>query len=145
MFYTTIPSKPLFGLRREIDRLFDDTFAGAGQIQTGWIPVTDVRETDAALTLEMELPGISPDMVEVTAENGVLTIKGRREATSGNENEKSRWLVTERVHGAFQRSFKLPESVEGGAIEAAYAHGLLTVRLPKAAKPEPRKIQVKTS
>ena len=144
MFYATLPSKPLFGLRREIDRLFDDTFAGAGQIQTGWIPATDIRETDAALTLEMELPGIAPEMVEVTTDKGILTIKGRREATQANEGEKSRWHVTERVHGAFQRSFHLPEGVEGGAIEATYSNGLLTVRLPKAPKAEPKKIQITT-
>lgn len=142
MFYATLPSTPVFGLHHEIDRLFDDAFGAAGRSQTGWIPATDIRENDAALTLEMELPGVAPEMVEVTTDKGVLTIKGRRETTQTAEGEKNRWHVTERVHGAFQRSFQLPEGVEGSAIEAAYANGVLSVRLPKAPKVEPRRIQV---
>lgn len=144
MFYATIPSTPVFGLRREIDRLFDETFSGARNANQGWVPSTDIRETDAALTLEMELPGVAPEAVEVTTDKGVLTIKGRRESSQKTE-EKSRWHVTERVHGAFQRSFQLPETVDGSAIDATYANGVLTVRLPKAPKAAPQKIQIRTN
>lgn len=141
MFYATLPTAPLFGLRREIDRLFDDTFNGTSHGQTGWIPATDIRETDAALTIEMELPGVSPQNVEVTTDKGVLSIKGRRESETV-QGDNSRWHVTERVHGAFQRAFKLPENVEGNGIEATYANGVLMVRLPKTPKAEPKKIEI---
>jgi HSP20 family protein len=149
MFYATLPSAPIFGLRREIDRLFEDTFNGAGAASPGWAPATDIRETDTALTVEMELPGVAPDAVEVMADKGVLTVKGRREAVRNDdsrngESQNGRWHITERVHGAFQRAFQLPDNVEWGEIEATYSNGVLTVRLPKTPKAQPKKIAVVT-
>jgi HSP20 family protein len=142
MFYSTFQTTPLVGLRREIDRLFDDTFGQSAQ-QTGWIPATDIRETEDAWMLAMDVPGVTAENVEVTTDKGVLTVKGRRESAV-TDKDKGRWHTIERVHGAFQRSFRLPETAEGNAIEAAYQHGVLAIRIPKTPRPEPRKIRITT-
>src|SRR5437868_6499894 len=65
-------TSPIFGLRREIDRLFDDTFARDG---LNWTPAVDIKENDSEIRLDLELPGLKPEDVELTAENGVLTIQ----------------------------------------------------------------------
>ena len=143
MVYRTSLTGPVFGLRREIDRLFEDTFgrdAGRG----GWSPAVDVREDDNEIALEVELPGIKPSEVEVTAENGVLTIRGEKQSTS-SEGSEGRYHVIERTYGAFARSFQLPQGVDDNRIEAEFADGLLTVHVPKAALPQPRRIEIRNS
>ncbi|MFL5497454.1 MAG: Hsp20/alpha crystallin family protein, partial [Gemmatimonadaceae bacterium] len=77
MLYSLTTSSPIFGLRREIDRLFDDTFTRDG---SAWSPAVDIRETDSEISLELELPGIKPEAVEITAENGVLTVRGEKKS-----------------------------------------------------------------
>jgi HSP20 family protein len=70
---------PIFGLRREIDRLFDDAFLGRGSGAT-WTPAVDIHETSNELRIDFELPGIRPDDVEVDVENGMLTVRGEKKA-----------------------------------------------------------------
>jgi len=132
-------TRPLFGLRREIDRLFDD-MAGASE-RSRWTPAVDVRETDKTLAIDVELPGIKPENVDVNVENGVLSITGekRSERTS---DEKDRYHMVERSYGSFFRSFQLPAGVDESQIKASFHDGVLTVDIPKAALPQPRKIQI---
>lgn len=130
--------RPLFGLRREIDRLFDDM---AGAANTRWTPAVDVRETDKSLAIDVELPGIKPENVEVDVENGVLSITGEKRSERTNE-EKGRYHMVERSYGSFFRSFQLPAGVDESQIEASFHDGVLTVDIPKAALPQPRKIQI---
>jgi HSP20 family protein len=131
---------PFFSLRRDIDRLFDDALGGSNR--TAWMPAVDVREDAAELLLEFELPGMRPEDVEVTAENGVLTVRGEKR-TERKEGDESRYHLVERAYGTFTRSFQLPKGLDEGQIEANFEHGLLRVRIPKAALPQPRKIQVR--
>jgi HSP20 family protein len=143
MVYRTTALTPLFTLRREMDRLFDDTFgraAGNGGA-SAWTPAVDVREVEDAFVFELELPGVAPDGVEVTADNGVLSVSGEKKAQ--REREQERWHIVERTHGSFRRTFSLPQNVNEEAIEANFEDGLLTVRVPKAAVPKPRKIDVR--
>ena len=70
-------TSPIFGLRREIDRLFDDTFARDG---FNWTPAVDIKENDSEIRLDLELPGLKPEDVDLTAENGVLTVRGEKRA-----------------------------------------------------------------
>lgn len=133
---------PLFGLRREIDRLLGD--ASAETDVARWVPAVDVRETDKALAIDVELPGIAPENVDVNVENGVLTIAGEKHAER-NDDQKGRYHMVERTYGSFFRSFQLPKGVDESQIEASFHDGVLTVNVPKAALPRPRKIEIGTS
>ena len=141
MIYRSSLSSPVFGLRREIDKLFEDTF-GRGEGTNAWMPMVDVREGEKDLSLEIELPGIKPEEVEITADNGILTVRGekRNERKEGDEN--SRYHMVERSYGSFMRSFQLPQGLDESKIEADYNDGILSVRIPKTALPQPRKIQI---
>lgn len=143
MLYRSPISTPAFSLRREIDRLFDDAFGreGARGARATWAPVVDVREEDRALIFEFELPGLRPEQVEITSDNGVLTVRGdKREERTENEGRQH---IVERTYGAFSRSFQLPQGVDEERIEASFENGVLTVRVPKAAQPQPRRIQIR--
>jgi HSP20 family protein len=142
MMYVSTMNAPVFGLRREIDRLFEDTF-GRGQVGKGeWIPAVDIRETDQELTFAVELPGTEPADVEVTTDNGILTVRGER---IEEWKEEGRYHLAERNYGSFMRRFQLPQGVDTEKIKADVENGLLQVRIPKAALPQPKKIQVKAS
>jgi HSP20 family protein len=143
MVYRSSQTTPVFGLRREIDRLFEDTF-GRDSARTGWAPAIDVREDGKEIVLEVELPGIKPSDVEVTAENGVLTIRGEKQSTT-TEDKEGRYHVTERSYGSFTRSFQLPNGVDDRRIEAEFSDGLLLVHVPKAALAQPRRIEIRNS
>jgi HSP20 family protein len=142
MLYATAATAPVFGLRREIDRLFENTFTRGQAGPSEWSPAVDIRETDRELTFAVELPGIKPEDVEVTAEDGVLTIRGER-TEERKEGEESRYDLIERNYGSFMRRFQLPQGVDTEKIEADVKHGVLQVRIPKAALPQPKKIQIK--
>lgn len=141
MLYRTSLSAPVFGLRREIDRLFEDTF-GRGEGMSTWNPAVDVRETDQELALELELPGIKPEEVELTAENGVLTIRGEKRSERKEGDESSRYHMVERSYGSFTRSFQLPQGIDETKIEADYNNGILSIHIPKTALPQPRRIEI---
>ena len=142
MVYRTTLASPVFSLRREIDRLFDDTFGGnPGRSAATWSPVVDVRESANELTLAFEMPGISPDQIEVTTDNGVLTVRGEKREER-KESDDSQFHLIERSYGAFSRSFQLPKNLDESKIEAGFDNGVLTVRIPKAALPQPKKIAV---
>jgi HSP20 family protein len=95
------------------------------------------------LKLEFELPGVRPENVEVTAENGVLTVRGEKHAERKEGDQRGRYHVVERSWGTFQRSFQLPAGIDEDRIEASFDQGVLTVRIPKAALPQPRRIEIK--
>ena len=143
MVYRGTLTGPVFGLRREIDRLFEDAFGGDTR-RGGWSPAVDIREDNKEIVLEVELPGIKPDDVEVTAENGVLTIRGEKQSSS-NEGTEGRYHVVERSFGSFTRSFQLPSGMDERRIEADFSDGVLSVRIPKAALAQPRRIEVRNS
>lgn len=129
---------PLFGLRREIDRLFSDVMGGAA---TRWSPATDIRENDQEIDIDFELPGIRPEDVNINVENGILTVSGEKRAER-KEDEEGRYHLVERSYGSFFRSFQLPQGVDESQIKAEFDNGVLTIRIPKAALPQPRRIQI---
>ena len=142
MLYRTGFSTPVFGLRREIDKLFEDTFGRGGEGMNPWSPAVDVRESDNELRLELELPGIRPEEVEITADNGILTIRGEKRSERKEGEEGSRYHVVERSYGNFMRSFQLPQGLDEEKIEADYDNGILSIHIPKTALPQPKKIQI---
>lgn len=138
MLYRMTTSAPIFGLRREIDRLFEDTFGREGGTFT---PAVDIKETEQEITLEVELPGLKPENVEVMAENGVLTIRGEKR-TERKEGEDNRYQVVERTYGTFVRTFQLPQGVDEDQIKGEFENGVLSIAIPKAALPQPKRIQI---
>ena len=132
---------PVFGLRREIDRLFDDAFVGRSGGAT-WHPAVDIQENSNELRLELELPGIREEDVEIEVENGILSVRGQKSAERKEEGEEGRYHLVERTYGSFFRSFQLPQGVDDQQIEADFDKGVLRIRIPKAALPQPRRIQI---
>jgi len=136
----------LFSARRDVDRVFDRFFGQAGaQGMTVWAPAVDVRETNDEVQVTAELPGLAPEDVSVTVENGVLTISGekKQEVQEGKEEENS--YLYERRYGRFERSFGLPRTVNAEQVKARFDNGVLTVALPKAEAAKPRKVQIEAN
>jgi HSP20 family protein len=118
------------------------TPAGAsGQV---WLPPLDVYETDNAYVVEADLPGVHLENVDISFEQGTLTIKGTRGPTIQlPEKSELRVYSAERATGNFARSIRLPDYVEGDKIEASYADGVLHIHIPKAQSAVPRKITIR--
>ncbi|MBI3994329.1 MAG: Hsp20/alpha crystallin family protein [Candidatus Lambdaproteobacteria bacterium] len=108
--------------------------------QAVYVPRVDIREDGEALVLSAEIPGIDKDAVKVEVQHKILTISG--EKTAEQISDKGGVHRSERVYGAFKRSFRLPESVDGNNVDASYKDGILTVRLAKRPESKPRQIAV---
>ena len=105
-------------------------------------PLTDIVESDEAVMLALEMPGVAADDVDVTLEKRVLTIRGRVQPT---QPEKLQLVHAEYGEGDFERAFTLSDDFDPEKIEAEVSNGVLTVMLPRAAEAQPRKIAVKAS
>jgi HSP20 family protein len=148
-------SDPFGALRSEMDRLFDSFMGGlptfpsmfgpSGARGFGLTPSMDVKETDKEITIEAELPGLDEEDVSLTIQNGVLTIEGEKKLE--HEEDKEDYHVMERRYGSFQRSLRIPDTVNEDKIEARFDKGVLKVVLPKRpeAASEQRKIEIKKS
>jgi HSP20 family protein len=147
MVYRTAIAAPAVSLRREIDRLFDDTLnalgANGATRVNDWMPPVDIRESENELTLSLEIPGVAPENIQLTADNGVLTVSGEK-AETRKEGEQHQYHLVERSYGSFSRSFRMPKNLDESKIEATFEHGVLTIHIPKAALPQPRKIEVRS-
>ena len=147
---TSLPTMPASRVLLEFERILGvnfglQTIKGNAQAPLNeWSPTADIHETEDALTFTVELPGIAPDQVQVTAEENVLTIRGTRSPPDAGTID-ARFHLIERHDGAFVRRFQLPPNVDASMIIAEYANGLLELRVPKAALPQATVIQVKTA
>ncbi len=135
-----VPAAPVNGLRREIDRLFDDVFAPTAR--NSWQPPMNVRENKDAFLFQFDVPGISPESLEVEAHEGVLIVRGSREQQALSEGERQ--LVSETTNGKFVRRFRLPKEADVNSIAAHNALGVLTVRVAKIAPTKPKKVAITT-
>ena len=110
----------------------------------GWMPAMEIVEKDDALVVTAELPGVKTGEVDITLEDGVLTIRGEKKEEKKEGEPNSKFHMWERRYGSFQRSFTLPNEVETEKIAAKFDNGLLTVTLPKTekAKVQGRKIPI---
>ncbi len=126
-----------------LNRALDQAFNGVAGSRV-WVPALDVAERGDAYVIHAELPGVSPDQVDVSFEQNVLTIRGTKPASFDVAAEgELRMFAAERVHGSFERSVRLPEFVDAEKIDANFANGLLTVTVPKAQAAQPRKITIR--
>jgi HSP20 family protein len=129
-------------LLNEISRSFDPNTQDASVGATAdYAPAVDIREYTDKFVLSADLPGVDPASVEITLENGVLTLAGAREQTLESKDVESRRV--ERLTGKFYRRFALPDSVDGEAVTAAGKHGVLEITIPKRPAAQPRRITVK--
>jgi HSP20 family protein len=138
--------EPWVGVRQlqdDINRLFSGLSTGdSSSVTADWVPSVDINEFEEKFQLYVDLPGVEPKDVDITLENGVLTISGERfmQAEKAEENVVRR--RTERGSGRFYRRFILPESVDAEKVKATGRNGVLEILIPKQAKALPRKIEV---
>ncbi|MEA1835145.1 Hsp20/alpha crystallin family protein [Methylobacterium durans] len=129
------PVSPFLTLHREMNRLFDDVFSGLGGMPglatrgLGW-PSVELVETEQGLRVSAELPGLDEKDVELTIDDGVLTLRGEKRAET---TDKERGY-SERSYGRFERVLALPFAVEEDKVEATFRNGVLSVTLPRSAK-----------
>ena len=125
-------------LRRELDQSFEYNTRDAA-----WTPPVDIHEEEKQFVVRADLPGVRPADIEITAEKGVLALRGARNFEQ--QNDDGHYSRVERVSGKFVRTFSLPENVQTDAIKAQFKDGVLELTIPKAAKPEPRRIEVQAA
>lgn len=129
-------------LNEDLGRLdFDNLLTREADTAADWTPAVDIHEEADHYRLTADLPGVKPDDIEITMENGILTIQGQR-----NEEQRSEgggYQRYERIRGTFLRRFALPDTANGDDIVAETGHGVLEVKIPKLAELAPRKIAVK--
>jgi HSP20 family protein len=138
------PFGDLLSLRQAMDRLFEDSFVrprgfGVATLDTGALAL-DVTSTADALVVEAALPGVKPDEVEITVENGTLTIRGT--TASERRDGNGEYLVQEIRRGEFSRSVALPSGLEPDKASATFENGVLSLRIPKAEQLKPRQIRI---
>ncbi len=121
--------------------LEDNLQSGLEANSRTWNPAVDIKETEEALTLLAELPGMTKDDIGVSLEKNVLTISGERKFEK--DTEKENFHRIERSYGAFARSFTLPSNVKTDSVEASFENGVLSIQLPKLEETKPKKIEIR--
>jgi HSP20 family protein len=138
------PFREVMGLRRAMDRLFDDALVSSSN---EWQPVAwnlalDVIENDNEYVVKASVPGLKPEDLDITYDNNVLVIKG--ELKEEKDTEEDNYHLRERRYGSFSRSLTLPSNVKGDEIQASYTDGVLKLQLPKAEESKPKRITIQT-
>lgn len=129
-------------LWNQFDDLFADELRGRQKTARGFVPSVDIEETSDGYLLTADVPGVRAEDIDITVENGVLTVKGERKMERREEREGYRRL--ERAFGVFQRSFVLPKGVSADGVQAQVENGQLVLRVPKPVASLPKKISVTT-
>ena len=130
----------------DVNRLLGESGMGAGAddassvVTSHWTPAVDIREDQDRYVILADIPGVEPKDIEITMEQGVLTIKGERRTEARDEGNGYR--RAERVHGTFYRRFSLPDSANPDGIAATGKDGVLEISIPKQEKLQPRRIEV---
>ena len=130
-------------LRDDLDTLLDLPFWNSSsrqsQLFSGWTPALDLYQNNDNIVAVIELPGMRKEDIEISLQDGTLTISGERKEEQSKENGATR---TERFTGKFRRSITLPTRVDANKVNATYKDGLLTVTLAKAEEAKPKQIQI---
>jgi HSP20 family protein len=134
----------LRSFQEEMNRMFNEFFRSGGE-EAGWglrtwTPPVDIYETDDALVLKAELPGVSKDDVSLEIHNNTLILRGERKHEA--EVKEENYHRVERAYGTFQRSFVLPTMVDQEKVQATYHDGILELRLPKLETAQPKRIAI---
>lgn len=135
---------PFDQLRREMDALMS-RFAGPPRLPNAWsgvFPAVNLYEATDAWVLTAELPGVSPDDIQVSVEGATVTLQGERKVEYADDTSLHR---RERQSGTFRRTFELPAAIDADKVEAVHKHGVLMLRLSKHPEQQPRQIPVQAS
>ena len=150
--YVTTARRPLDGMTslRRLNTILDEAFNAwpfqtqdNGSVTSSWLPPCDVFEDKSAVKIVAEIPGVNAEEVKISLENNLLTLRGEKRQQAEEQTERVHRY--ERSYGVFERSFSLPTSVDPDKIDAQYAHGVLTITIPKAERARPREIPVTVS
>jgi HSP20 family protein len=134
------PPRELATMRNRLRRFFEEPFGlefpMGPQFERrlnalGWSPAVEASETPTEYVIAAELPGISPENVEVAMAEGVLTLKGKKEEERRSEDKERTFHMWEREYGSFERMFRFPLEIAEDKVSAEFANGVLTVRVPK--------------
>lgn len=138
------PFREFAQLQDRINRVFSEVYGRGdeGLLTSGtWMPPVDIYQNgDSEVVLKAELPDMSREDIDITVDNGTLTIKGEKKLSS--EVKEEQYHRMERRYGVFSRSFSLPRTVDPSKVSAEYKNGVLTVRLPLREEARPRQIKV---
>ena len=134
------PYDALFGVRRELDRMFEQATSG---YERTWDAPAEVIETQDEIRFSIEVPGMRPEDIDLTIESGVLTVAGEKRLSRREGETDDQYRLFERKYGRFSRSFRLPPTVATDRVNATCENGVLTITLPRAEEARPRKIEVR--
>lgn len=140
------PFREFTQMQDRLNRVFADAYgrqaSDEGLMTSGaWVPPVDIYQNgDQELVLKAELPDMNREDIDITVDNGTLTIRGEKKLSSDVKEEQFHRI--ERRYGTFSRSFSLPQTVDPGKVAADYKQGVLTVRLPLREEAKPRSIKV---
>ncbi|MDO9566271.1 MAG: Hsp20/alpha crystallin family protein [Candidatus Desulfaltia sp.] len=139
------PFRNVATLQDRINRMFDEAFLRSKDIDdevslASWKPTVDIYDTDDAIVLKVELPGVDKEKVSVDVKDNVLTLKGERSVDK--EIKEKNYYRRERSFGSFHRSFTLPTTVNPEDIKATYKDGILTIEVPKPEEKKPKQITI---
>jgi HSP20 family protein len=124
---------------RDLDRLTDAMFGTAARPST--LPMDAYRE-DGSFVVQLEIPGVDPEAIDLTVEQNVLTVHAERRPSYDNEVER---IVAERGYGTFSRQLFLGDTLDADRLTASYDAGVLTIRIPVAEQAKPRKISISSN
>ena len=140
------PFREFAQLQDRFNRVFTDSYGrntGDEGLMTGgaWVPPVDIFESgNHELVLKAELPDMTREDIDITVDNGTLTIRGEKKLS--NDVKEEQFHRIERRYGTFSRAFSLPQSVDASRVSAEYKNGVLTVRLPMREEARPTQIKV---
>jgi len=142
------PFREISSLQERMNRLFSDvrlrTPYGEEEITQGaWIPAVDIYETNEAIVLKAELPGIPKEDIFIEVKDNTLTLKGEKKFE--REVKEENYHRVERSYGSFQRAFTLPGTVQQDKVRAKFRDGILEITLPKLEQAKPKQIKVELS
>jgi len=110
-------------------------------MRDSWVPAINILEREESMVITADLPGLQAEDVEVTVEDGTLSIRGERKLEEAAEGET--YHRVERLYGVFQRTFTLPDSVDVDKIEARFSNGEMVLTMPKREESKPRSVKIK--
>jgi HSP20 family protein len=134
------PMREVASMRGMMDRIFDDLYSRQSGLNELGFPAVDLYQNENDVVVKATLPGVKPDDIQISVSGDTLTVRG--EVKQEEQTKEKNYIIRERSYGLFSRSITLPVAVLADKAQAEFAHGVLTLTLPKAEETKPRTIKV---